>query len=173
MTDYQTGLTSATALGHERSDEFGQQIKRAGVRPASQRQRVLRACKHILMRFCRPTTAGTVAGMARKRGCAAPPPRIVFQKAVQEQGKKRLESGGHNWNPCRRRLRLLKVLNWPATPVVYLLQFMLMRLIFFPGLRCLNVGFMPSKGNLLRTQAGLVYFQRSTGANRNSACVTV
>jgi len=30
------------------------------------------------------------------------------------------------------------------------------------GLRCLNVGFMPSKGNLLRTQAGLIYFQRST-----------
>jgi hypothetical protein len=46
---------------------------------ASQRQFVLRVCKHILMRFCRRTSAAAVAGMARKRGCAAPPPRIVFQ----------------------------------------------------------------------------------------------
>jgi hypothetical protein len=33
---------------------------------ASQRQRVLWACKHILMRFCRRTSAAAIAGMARK-----------------------------------------------------------------------------------------------------------
>src|ERR1035438_2296916 len=45
----------------------------------SQRQRVLRACKHILMRFCRRTIVAAIAGMVRKRGCAAPPPRMVCQ----------------------------------------------------------------------------------------------
>jgi hypothetical protein len=34
---------------------------------------LLRACKQILMRFYRRTTAATIAGMARKRGRAAPP----------------------------------------------------------------------------------------------------
>jgi hypothetical protein len=33
---------------------------------ASQRQRVLRACKHILIRFRRRTSAAAMAGMARK-----------------------------------------------------------------------------------------------------------
>ena len=63
---------------------------------ASQRQRVLRACKHILMRFCRPTTAAAVAGMARKRGCPAPPPRIVFQIG---SGTREMRAEGPNIEP--------------------------------------------------------------------------
>jgi len=39
----------------------------------------------------------------------------------------------------------------------FLLLFGELICIFITGLRCLNVGFMPSKGNLLRTQAGLIY----------------
>jgi hypothetical protein len=31
-------------------------------------------CNQIVMRFCRLTSAAAIAGMARKRGCAAPPP---------------------------------------------------------------------------------------------------
>ena len=56
---------------------------------ASQRQRVLRAYKHILMRFCRRTSAASIAGMARKRGCAATPTRIVLQIGSGTSEKRR------------------------------------------------------------------------------------
>src|ERR1035441_2509245 len=37
------------------------------------------ACKQILMRFYQRTRAAAIAAMARNKGCAAAPPRIVFQ----------------------------------------------------------------------------------------------
>jgi hypothetical protein len=55
-------------------------------------------------------------------------------------------------------------MNWgfgsPQHRSTNVLQFFSLCLIFSLGLRCLNVGFMPSKGNLLRTQAGLIYWKK-------------
>jgi hypothetical protein len=45
------------------------------------------ACKQIVMRFCRRTSAAAVAGTARKRRCSAPPPPIVFQIGLRTKGK--------------------------------------------------------------------------------------
>ena len=56
---------------------------------AFQRQHVLRACKHILMPFCRRTIVAAVVGMARKRGCATPPARIVLQIGSGTSEKRR------------------------------------------------------------------------------------
>jgi hypothetical protein len=44
------------------------------------------------MRFCRRTSVAAIAGMARKRGCTAPPPRIVFQIGLRTR-EKGLQSG--------------------------------------------------------------------------------
>ena len=53
-----------------------------------------RACKQILMRFCRRTNVAAIAGMARKRGCAAPPLRIVFQIGSGTKGKEAITRSG-------------------------------------------------------------------------------
>jgi hypothetical protein len=39
------------------------------------------------MRFCRRTSAAAIVGMARTRGCATSPPRIVFQIGLRTKGK--------------------------------------------------------------------------------------
>ena len=49
---------------------------------------------------------------------------------------------------------LLEMSGGPSFFGKLLFAFFYIRCILVSGLRCLNVGFMPSKGNLLRTQAG-------------------
>ena len=48
---------------------------------------LLRACKQILIRFCRRTYVAAIAGMAQKSGYSAPPPRIVFRIDSGTNGK--------------------------------------------------------------------------------------
>ena len=69
----------------------GHNLEEGGI--SSQRQRVLRACKYILMRFCRRTSAAAVTGMAPETGCAAPPPRRVFQIGPGTKEERRKSEG--------------------------------------------------------------------------------
>ena len=67
---------------------------------------LLRACKKFLMRFCRRTGAAAIAGPDRKRGCAAPPPRIVCQIGSGTKGKEAVIGHSAAWRVAANKLIL-------------------------------------------------------------------
>jgi hypothetical protein len=73
------------------------------------------------MRFCRRTGTTAIAGPDRKRGCAAPPPRIVFQIGLgtKEKGgrsEKLSDSLKKGLLICRHLQQFSKIISPPNRP---------------------------------------------------------